>query len=199
MMDGRYDAAFEFPRPSPRRIRTQPHARSAHRQARADRWGTGEGARHYHAAPAGSGRRRRTDQWAQCHSGSRPGDGVGSRPTSARQSRQLLDRIASFLDGPAAPRLPMFVYQRARAHALNGESELALQALDRAYAGGFRTTWALDLHPQPFLYIDPIDVDPAFVTLRTHPRYVSWLARINEDNSRQLAQLRARDAANPAT
>ncbi len=80
------------------------------------------------------------------------------------QSRQLLDRIAVFLDGPAAPRLPMFVYQRARAHALDGESELALQALDRAYADGFRTTWALDLHPQPFLYIDPIEVDPAFTT-----------------------------------
>ncbi len=115
------------------------------------------------------------------------------------QSRQLLDRITTFLDGPAAPQLSLFIYQRARAHALNGEPELALQALDRAYAAGFRTTWALDLHPQPLLYIDPIEVDPAFATLKSTPRYIIWLARINEDNTQQLVQLRARDAAQPAT
>ena len=115
------------------------------------------------------------------------------------QSRQLLDRIAAYLDGPSAPQLSLFVYLRARAHALNAEPELALQALDHAYAAGFRTTWALDLHPQPLLYIDPIEVDPAFATLRSTPRYMSWLARINEDNARQLVQLRARNAAQPAT
>ncbi len=114
------------------------------------------------------------------------------------QSRQLIDRIAAFLDGPTAPRIPMFVYLRARTHALAGESELALQALDRAYEAGFRTTWALDLHPQPLLYLDPIDVDPAFEKLRTEPRYVRWLERISADNARQREQLNARDAVKPA-
>jgi tetratricopeptide (TPR) repeat protein len=114
------------------------------------------------------------------------------------QSRQLLGRIAAFLDSPAAPQLPLFVYQRARAHALAGESELALQALDRAYTAGFRTLWAPDLHPQPLLYIDSIEVDPAFAVLRSHPRYRSWLARLKTDNARQLALLKARDATSTA-
>ncbi len=111
------------------------------------------------------------------------------------RARQLLERIANFLDGPAAPRLPMFTYQRARAHALAGEVEAALAALDRAYAAGFRTTWAVDLHPQPLLYIDPVEDDPAFSALRMNPQYEHWLARTKADNAAQLAQLAARDAA----
>jgi len=114
------------------------------------------------------------------------------------QAHQLLSRIADFLDGPAAPRLPLFIFLRARAHALAGDSELALQTLERAYAAGFRTIWALDLHPQPLLYIDSIEVDPAFAGLRTEPRYQSWLERIKADNFRQLARLRVRAAAKPA-
>jgi TolB-like protein/DNA-binding winged helix-turn-helix (wHTH) protein len=110
------------------------------------------------------------------------------------KSRQLLARIAAFLGSPAAPQLPLFIYQRARAHALAGESELALTTLDQAYAAGFRTLWAPDLHPQPLLYIDPIDADPGFAALRSQPRYRMWLGRVKADNARQLAQLRARDA-----
>jgi glycine cleavage system H lipoate-binding protein len=41
-------------------------------------------------------------------------------------------------------------------------------------------------------------MDPAFAALRLHPRYQSWLARIKNDNARQLKQLKARDAARPA-
>jgi tetratricopeptide (TPR) repeat protein len=117
--------------------------------------------------------------------------------TQAR-SRELLKRVSDFLDGPAAPQLPLFVYQRARAHALAGESDMAIQALERAYAAGFRTAWALDLHPQPFLYIDSIAVDPAFAALRSDPRYQSWLAHIKTDSAHQLEQLKVRDAAKPA-
>ena len=73
------------------------------------------------------------------------------------QQRVLLERIAAYLDGPAALRLPLFAFQRARAHALAGESEAAFRALDEAYERGFRTTWALDLRPQSLLYIDPIE------------------------------------------
>jgi hypothetical protein len=110
------------------------------------------------------------------------------------KSRQLLRRIAAFLDSTAAPQLPLFIYQRACAHALAGESELALNALDQAYTAGFRTLWAPDLHPQPLLYINPIDADPAFAELRSQPRYREWLARLKVDNARQLAQLRSNDA-----
>ncbi len=111
------------------------------------------------------------------------------------RSSPLLLRIAAYLDSPAAPQLPLFIYQRARAHALSGKSDMAIAALDRAYAAGFRMLWAPDLHPQPLLYIDPIEADPAFVALRSQPRYRSWLARLKTDNARQLVRLKAHDAS----
>jgi TolB-like protein/DNA-binding winged helix-turn-helix (wHTH) protein len=114
------------------------------------------------------------------------------------RSRELLNRITPFLDGPTAPRLPLFAYLRARAHVLAGEPVLAMEALDRAYEAGFRTTCAYDLHPHPFFYIDCVDADPAFATLRSHARYRSWLSRMRTDNARQLERLRARDAAGSA-
>lgn len=108
------------------------------------------------------------------------------------QARNLLARVAAFLDGPAAPQWPLFIFQRARTHALAGEPALANDALDRAYAAAFRMTWAPDLIPQPLLYIDTIAVDPALATLRTTARYQSWLERTQADNARQLAQLKKR-------
>ena len=121
-----------------------------------------------------------------------------ARTGDATAANQLLGRIAVFLDGPDEPRWPMFVYLRARTHALANEPELALQALERAYQDGFRLIWGLDLYPQPLLYIDSIDSDPAFTTLRADPRYRSWRERIKVDNARQLQNLRAHAAASPA-
>jgi len=116
--------------------------------------------------------------------------------TGARDdARELLGRIAAYLDGPGALRLPLFAFQRARAHALAGEPDAALRALDRAYNEGLRTTWALDLRPQSLLYIDPIEADPAFVDLRDDPRFKQWFERIRTDNVRQLEQLKARKVA----
>jgi len=106
------------------------------------------------------------------------------------QSRQLLDRITAFLDDPLSPRLPVFLYLRARAHALAGESELALRALDRAYDAGFRTLWASDLHPEPIYYVDSIETDPAFAAMRTQARYQGWLSRIKADNARQRDRMK---------
>lgn len=114
------------------------------------------------------------------------------------QSRQLLGRIAAFLDDPASPRLPVFLYLRARAHALAREVMPAMQSLDRAYDAGFRTTWANDLHPQPFFYVDSVEVDPAFAALRSHVRYQSWISRIRTDNVRQLERLKNRDTSIPS-
>ena len=119
--------------------------------------------------------------------------------TGARKdARALLERITAYLDGPRVLRLPLFVFQRARAHALAGEPDAALRALERAYNEGLRTTWALDLRPQSSLYIDPIDADPAFRALRNDPRLTHWFERITADNVRQLEQLRAHDAVPPA-
>jgi TolB-like protein/DNA-binding winged helix-turn-helix (wHTH) protein len=118
---------------------------------------------------------------------------------ATHDARALLGRIAAYLDGPAALRLPLFAFERARAYALAGEPEAALRALDRAYNEGLRTTWALDLRPQSFLYIDPLDADPAFAALRDEPRFTSWRERIREDNARQLERLRVHAAARPAT
>ena len=114
------------------------------------------------------------------------------------EARQLLKRIAAYLDGSDVPRLPMFTYLRARGHALNDEPHLALQALDRAYAEGFRMIWVLDLIPFPLFYIDSIDEDPAFATLKADPRYRNWRERIRADNALQLERLRARQAESPA-
>jgi hypothetical protein len=105
----------------------------------------------------------------------------------------LLDRIVTFLDGPDAPHWPMFSFLRARTHAIGGETEAAMQALDRAYEAGFRTTWAVDVMPQAFMYIDPVRADPAFASLHGSPRYTAWLERIETDNSRQLARVKAHE------
>ncbi len=114
-------------------------------------------------------------------------------------ARQLLARISTYLAGPSVPQLPVYEYQRARMHALAGEGDLAFQALDRAYAAGFRTTWAVDLNPQPLLYIDPLEADPCFSSLRKDARLARWFARIASDNVRQREQLRALDAPVPHT
>jgi TolB-like protein/DNA-binding winged helix-turn-helix (wHTH) protein len=114
------------------------------------------------------------------------------------RSRELLGRISAYLDDPASPRLPMFLFLRARAHALAREPEQAMQALDRAYEAGFRTTWANDLHPQPFFYLDPVELDPAFATRRRPGYYQGWISRIRADNARQLERLKNRDAHGPA-
>jgi TolB-like protein len=108
------------------------------------------------------------------------------------QARALLTRITAHLDETPL-RLPMISLQRARAHALAGEPDAALAALERAYAEGFRTTWAVDLRPQPLLYLDPVAADPAFTELRHDPRFSAWLARIEADNARVLGELRARE------
>jgi tetratricopeptide (TPR) repeat protein len=113
------------------------------------------------------------------------------------RARDLLDRIERYLDGPHASPLPVFVYQRARAHALAGERDRAWAALDRAHAAGQRNLWALDLLPQPHFYVDPVAADPAFAELQGHPRLAAWLGRIASDNARQLAALRSAQAGGP--
>jgi TolB-like protein/DNA-binding winged helix-turn-helix (wHTH) protein/Tfp pilus assembly protein PilF len=116
------------------------------------------------------------------------------RTDAGEDGRRLLARITEYLDGPIALQLPLFTYERARVHALAGESDEALRTLDHAYELGLRTTWALDLRPQSFLYVDPLDADPAFTALRRDPRFVRWRDRITADNARQLAHLRATEA-----
>lgn len=112
--------------------------------------------------------------------------------TGARDAaRELLDRVALYLDGPAALKLPVFAVQRARVHALAGENEAALRALRRAYEQGLRMTWALDLRPQSFLYIDPLEADPSFSALRKDPEFSRWFERISADNTRVLKELEA--------
>jgi TolB-like protein/DNA-binding winged helix-turn-helix (wHTH) protein len=112
----------------------------------------------------------------------------------ATEGRKLLIRINGFLDGPDAPRLPIFVYLRARAHALAGERDSAIQELERAYAAGFRSLWAPDLHILPLFYIDPIDADPVFAPLRLDARFRTWRERIRIDNARQLERLESLSA-----
>jgi hypothetical protein len=117
----------------------------------------------------------------------------GSGDTAA--ARQLLARISAYLSGSSVPRMPVFEYQRARLYALSGDVDLAFQALDRAYEAGFRTIWAVDLNPQPLLYIDSIETDPCLKSLRGDARLGRWFARIAADNARQRERLRVLDAS----
>jgi TolB-like protein/DNA-binding winged helix-turn-helix (wHTH) protein/tetratricopeptide (TPR) repeat protein len=117
----------------------------------------------------------------------------------SREARVLLEKIATFLDGPMAPRVPLFTYLRARAYALEHDGASAQRLLERAYDEGFRATWAPSLLPSALVYIDPIDADPAFAAIRSTAEYKVWLARIESDNARQLERLRARNATASST
>ncbi|HEX9707327.1 MAG TPA: winged helix-turn-helix domain-containing protein [Steroidobacteraceae bacterium] len=110
---------------------------------------------------------------------------AGARP----EGEALLGQVAAHLDGSDALRLPMFTFQRARIHALAGEADAAFAALDRAYEQGLRTVWALDLRPQSYLYVDPLEADPALAGLRADPRFARWLGRIRDANSAQRQRL----------
>jgi len=104
-------------------------------------------------------------------------------------ARELLARIALYLDDTEALQLPLFAVQRARIHALAGENDAARRALERAYKQGLRMTWALDLRPQSHLYVDPLEADPAFAGLRQSVEFRAWLGRIEAENVRALRQL----------
>jgi TolB-like protein/Tfp pilus assembly protein PilF len=105
------------------------------------------------------------------------------------EGRQILREVAGYLDGSTAPKLPMFEVQRARVHALSGEPDAAFAALARAFDRGLRATWALDLRPQSYLYVDSLEADPALASLRADPRLADWFSRIRTANAAQLAQL----------
>jgi uncharacterized protein HemY len=108
------------------------------------------------------------------------------------EASRLLQRVAAFLDSTERPQLPLFEVQRARAQALSGDTDLALQSLEYARDQGFRVICALDMHPHPLLYVDCLDADPVLAGVRKHPRYAAWIESIEADNRAQLARLRSR-------
>jgi TolB-like protein/DNA-binding winged helix-turn-helix (wHTH) protein len=110
------------------------------------------------------------------------------------EARALLGRVAAYLDGPQVPWQPMFTYLRARTHALAGEPALALEALERAYARGFRQTWGIDLNPGPLYYLDSIDAEPGFNELKSDPRFRQWRERMRAESALQLARYRASES-----
>ncbi len=105
------------------------------------------------------------------------------------KAREMLARVAVFLDGPGAPGLPLFAVQRARVHALAGEVASAEAALERAYSQGLRITWALDLRPQSHLYVDPLEADPALAALRANGSLPRWIDRIEAENAVTLSKV----------
>jgi tetratricopeptide (TPR) repeat protein len=115
------------------------------------------------------------------------------------EAAALLARIGAFLDGPQAPQLPYVRVARAQAFALSGALDSAVEALEEAYAAGFRTTWAVLAATRPGqLNPFPIAIDPRFGALREDPRFADWLARIASDNAQMAAALKEQPAAPPA-
>jgi len=108
----------------------------------------------------------------------------------------LLKRVAAFLEGPSAPKLPLFLVAKAQAHALQGALDQAMVELDQAFDAGFRLTWAVLAATRPGqLNPFPIEIDPRLGALRGDPRFVSWLSRIKDENAAQAAALKQRLSA----
>jgi adenylate cyclase len=113
------------------------------------------------------------------------------RTNQRPQADRLLRRAAVFLDSPRAPRVLLVgdarAYVRAQVHALLGERDQALSALDRAFNEGRRgvnSNWSYRGED-----------DPLLDSIRTDPRFTAWFARLRADNARQLAQLKSQRTA----
>jgi len=112
----------------------------------------------------------------------------------AAEAQELLGRISAYLDGPMVPRVSHINYWRAAVHAIQGQHDVALDDLNRAYQEGFRMVW-FDREVRPwFLQFVPlpIDNDPRFASLQGDAHYRNWLTRIKADNARQLISVQDR-------
>lgn len=113
------------------------------------------------------------------------------RMNQQAQAKELLERIAQWLDGPKSPRWPSpMSVSRAQTHTLLGEREQAFAALERAFRAGNRDAMASGQ-----LYRG--EDCPLFENIREDPRFTAWYARIHADNARQLARLSQQSAASP--
>ncbi len=122
---------------------------------------------------------------------------AGLQRTSHRSvPDRLLLRIAAWLDGPRAPRWPTRHIARAQVHALLGERDQALDALDHAFDEGYRGALAASLLGGFYGFSYRGEDNPLFDSIRSDPRFTAWFVRIHADNARQLAQLN-RAAAMP--
>jgi hypothetical protein len=117
---------------------------------------------------------------------------------NAGEADGLLKRVSTYLDGPSAPKLPLFLVAKGQAHSLQGALDQAMLELDEAFDAGFRTTWAVLAATRPGqLNPYPIDIDPRFGALRNDARFASWLSRIKDENAGQAAELKQRLSTPP--
>ncbi len=72
-------------------------------------------------------------------------------------------------------------YHEATAAAILGEYDQAIELLERAIAGGFRSGWLLEM-------------DPKLASVREDPRFQNLLADLEAINAETRAQLMARTA-----
>ena len=72
--------------------------------------------------------------------------------------------------------LPFMDYHEATAAAILGQSDQAIELLERAIAGGFRSGWLLEMDPK----LASIREDPGFLQL------LEDLNAINDENRGQL-------------
>jgi hypothetical protein len=108
----------------------------------------------------------------------------------ASRAHVLVERVARYLDGPSAAQGPPAMLLRSQLYALEGSNDMAMGALEQAYAAGFRTTWGAILVPGAIYAPYPIDDDPRFGTLRGDVRFKALLQRIRADDARQFERMR---------
>ena len=81
----------------------------------------------------------------------------------------------------AAPENPNTYFELATIDAALGETESALDWMDTAYERGYR-------------FVAGLDVDPAFDSVRDHPRWRSLMTRIAEDVAVMRANVQREEA-----
>jgi TolB-like protein/Tfp pilus assembly protein PilF len=97
---------------------------------------------------------------------------------------RLLDRSLEYIATLPAADISEYGVFKARIHAMRGETETALTALREAIDAGWTFHWWFHLYR-----------DPAFDSLRDHPRFQSMVTEMADRARRDLARVREREAA----
>ena len=109
------------------------------------------------------------------------------RANETERARQLLATVESFIVDVPRQGDTGYMITDARIHTLRGDSELALQALQKAVDTGWRSHWRYYL-----------DVDTVLEPLRSLPEFDSIYREIAADMAAQLERVKAKETLETA-